>query len=42
MMGIDSDDEGASVGKKVGDIWGLKIYRDPDARPLRKQVGPGV
>lgn len=32
-MGIDSDDEDASVGKKVGDIWGLKIYRDPDATP---------
>lgn len=33
MMGIDSDDEGASVGKRVSDIWGLKIYRDPDAAP---------
>ena len=32
-IGMDSDDEGAAVGKKVGDIWGLKIYRDPDAVP---------
>jgi len=29
----DSDDGGASVGKNVGDIWGLKIYRDPEAAP---------
>ena len=27
-------DGGAAIGKKVGDIWGLKIYRDPDAVPL--------
>jgi len=32
-MGIDSDDEGAAVGTKVSDIWGLQIYRDPDAVP---------
>ena len=32
-MGIDSDDESASTGKNVSDIWGLKIYRDPDATP---------
>jgi condensin complex subunit 2 len=30
-MGIDSDDKGGSSGKKVSDIWGLRIYRDPDA-----------
>ena len=32
-MGSDLDDEGPAAGKKVGDIWGLKIYRDPDAIP---------
>jgi len=32
-MGDDSDGEDVSVRKQVGDIWGLNIYRDPDAAP---------
>ena len=32
-MGVDLDDGRDAIGKSVSDIWGLQIYRDPDAVP---------
>lgn len=28
---VDEDDDEVESGKAVGDIWGLKVYRDPNA-----------